>query len=104
MKRNGAKHMIRIDGSSGEGGGQILRSSLGLSLATGKALRIENIRAKRERPGLLRQHLTAVLAASEMGGAEVEGAALGSKNLTFTPGTVRPGKHRFVIGTAGSCT
>jgi RNA 3'-terminal phosphate cyclase (ATP) len=100
MERN----MIRIDGSSGEGGGQILRSSLSLSLATGKAFRIENIRAKRERPGLLRQHLTAVLAASEIGGAKVEGATLGSKTLTFIPGTVRPGKHRFVIGTAGSST
>jgi RNA 3'-terminal phosphate cyclase (ATP) len=96
--------MIRIDGSSGEGGGQILRSSLSLSLATGKAFRIENVRAKRERPGLLRQHLTAVLAAAEIGGAEVEGATLGSRTLTFTPGTVRPGEHRFVIGTAGSGT
>jgi RNA 3'-terminal phosphate cyclase (ATP) len=96
--------MIRIDGSSGEGGGQILRSSLSLSLATGKAFRIENIRAKRERPGLLRQHLTAVLASSEIGGAEVDGAALGSRTLTFIPGNVRPGKHRFVIGTAGSST
>ena len=96
--------MIRIDGSSGEGGGQILRSSLSLSLATGNAFRIENIRAKRERPGLLRQHLTAVLAASEIGAAEVDGATLGSKTLTFIPGTVRPGKHRFVIGTAGSST
>jgi RNA 3'-terminal phosphate cyclase (ATP) len=86
-KRSGC--VIRIDGSSGEGGGQILRSSLSLSLATGKAFRIENIRAKRERPGLLRQHLTAVLAASEIGGAEVEGANLGSKHLTFIPGTVR---------------
>jgi len=96
--------MIRIDGSSGEGGGQILRSSLSLSLAIGKPVRIENIRAKRERPGLLRQHLTAVLAASEIGGAEVEGATLGSKTLTFIPGPVRSGKHRFVIGTAGSST
>jgi RNA 3'-terminal phosphate cyclase (ATP) len=96
--------MIRIDGSSGEGGGQILRSSLSLSLATGKAFRIENVRAKRERPGLLRQHLTAVLAAAELGGAEVEGASLGSRTLTFIPGTVRPGEHRFVIGTAGSGT
>ena len=96
--------MIRIDGSSGEGGGQILRSSLSLSLATGKPFRIENIRAKRERPGLLRQHLTAVLAASEIGRAEVEGATLGSKTLTFNPGIVQPGKHRFVIGTAGSST
>lgn len=96
--------LIRIDGSSGEGGGQILRSSLGLSLATGKAFRIENVRAKRERPGLLRQHLTAVLAAAEIGGAEVEGASLGSRTLTFVPGSVRPGEHRFVIGTAGSGT
>jgi RNA 3'-terminal phosphate cyclase (ATP) len=96
--------MIRIDGSSGEGGGQILRSSLSLSLATGKAFRIENVRAKRERPGLLRQHLTAVLAAAEIGGAEVEGASLGSRTLSFIPGTVRPGEHRFVIGTAGSGT
>jgi RNA 3'-terminal phosphate cyclase (ATP) len=96
--------MIRIDGSSGEGGGQILRSSLSLSLAARKPFRIENIRARRERPGLLRQHLTAVLAASEIGGAEVEGAILGSKTLTFIPGTIRPGKHRFVIGTAGSST
>src|ERR1700722_4100181 len=102
MKQNGAKNMIRIDGSSGEGGGQILRSSLSLSLATGKAFRIENIRAKRERPGLLRQHLTAVLAAAEIGGAGLEGAELGSQALTFTPGVIRPGNYRFVIGTAGS--
>jgi RNA 3'-terminal phosphate cyclase (ATP) len=96
--------MIRIDGSSGEGGGQVLRSSLSLSLATGQSFRIENIRAKRERPGLLRQHLTAVLAASEVGGAKVEGAQLGSRNLTFVPGSVRPGNYRFMIGTAGSGT
>lgn len=96
--------MIRIDGSSGEGGGQILRSSLSLSLATGKAFRIENIRAGRERPGLLRQHLTAVLAAAEIGGAQVEGAILGSQSLSFEPGTVKPGNHHFVIGTAGSGT
>jgi RNA 3'-terminal phosphate cyclase (ATP) len=96
--------MIRIDGSSGEGGGQILRSSLSLSLATGEAFRIENIRAKRERSGLLRQHLTAVLAAAEVGGARVEGANLGSQSLTFEPGKVKSGNYRFVIGTAGSGT
>jgi RNA 3'-terminal phosphate cyclase (ATP) len=99
-----SENMIRMDGSSGEGGGQILRSSLSLSLATGKPFRIENIRAKRERPGLLRQHLTAVLAASEIGGAQVEGATLGSKALTFSPTVVRSGTHRFVVGTAGSGT
>ena len=74
--------MIRIDGSFGEGGGQILRTSLSLSLATGKPFRIDKIRAGRERPGLLRQHLTAVLAAAEVCGADVEGAA-GGGTLVF---------------------
>ncbi len=96
--------MIRIDGSFGEGGGQILRTAVGLSQATGKAFRIEKIRAGRERPGLLRQHLTAVLAATEVGGAEVEGAVLGSTALTFAPGKVRAGDYRFSVGTAGSGT
>jgi RNA 3'-terminal phosphate cyclase (ATP) len=96
--------MIRIDGSFGEGGGQILRTSLSLSLATAQAFRIENIRAGRERPGLLRQHLTAVLAAAEVCGADVEGVALGSAALTFSPGKVRAGEYRFTVGTAGSGT
>ncbi|HEY3835410.1 MAG TPA: RNA 3'-terminal phosphate cyclase [Bryobacteraceae bacterium] len=96
--------MIRIDGSFGEGGGQILRTSLSLSLVTGKPFRIDNIRAGRERPGLLRQHLTAVLAATEVCGADVEGATLGSTSLTFTPGEVRPFEYRFSVGTAGSGT
>jgi RNA 3'-terminal phosphate cyclase (ATP) len=96
--------MIRIDGSFGEGGGQILRTSLSLSLATGKPFRIEKIRAGRERPGLLRQHLTAVLAAAEVGGAQVEGASLGSQALAFQPGKVRAGEYKFAVGTAGSGT
>jgi RNA 3'-terminal phosphate cyclase (ATP) len=95
---------IRIDGSFGEGGGQILRSSLSLSLVTGKPFRIENIRANRQKPGLLRQHLTAVQAAAEVGSAEVDGASLGSKALTFVPCRVRAGEFRFAIGTAGSGT
>ncbi len=95
---------IRIDGARGEGGGQILRTSLSLSLVTGKPFRIDNIRAGRERPGLLRQHLTAVLAAAEVGGAKVEGATLGSTALSFTPGDVKPGDYRFAVGTAGSGT
>jgi RNA 3'-terminal phosphate cyclase (ATP) len=99
-----AETTVRIDGSFGEGGGQILRSSLSLSLVTGKPLRIENIRANRQKPGLLRQHLTAVQAAAEVGSAEVEGAALGSKALTFVPGKIRSGEFRFAIGTAGSGT
>jgi RNA 3'-terminal phosphate cyclase len=76
--------IITIDGSQGEGGGQVLRSSLALSLVTGWPLVIEKIRAGRKKPGLLRQHLTAVLAAAEVSGAEVEGAALGSRG----PGNV----------------
>jgi len=99
-----AETMVRIDGSFGEGGGQILRSSLSLSLVTGKPFRIENIRANRHKPGLLRQHLTAVQAAAEVGSAEVEGASLGSKALTFVPGKIRAGDFRFAIGTAGSGT
>src|SRR2546428_9297761 len=96
--------MITIDGSFGEGGGQILRTALSLSLATGTPFRIENIRAGRKKAGLLRQHLTAVLAAAEIGAAEIEGATLGSTMLTFTPKSVRAGEYRFAVGTAGSGT
>ncbi len=95
---------MEIDGSHGEGGGQILRTSLGLSALTGKPFRMVNIRAGRAKPGLLRQHLTAVNAAAEICGAEVEGAALGSQELAFRPGPVRPGRYRFAVGTAGSAT
>lgn len=96
--------MMIIDGSQGEGGGQVLRTSLALSLATGTPFRIENIRAKREKPGLLRQHLTAVQAAVEVGEAAVEGAVIGSGAVTFVPRRVRAGDYRFSIGTAGSTT
>lgn len=96
--------MIQIDGAFGEGGGQILRTSLSLSLVTGKPFRIENIRAGRKKPGLLRQHLTAVQAASAIGEAETQGAVLGSKALTFVPGKVRAGNYHFAVGTAGSGT
>lgn len=95
---------IQIDGSLGEGGGQILRTSLSLSLVTGQPFRMDRIRAGRERPGLLRQHLTAVLAAAEVSGATVEGATLGSTGLSFSPGPVRAGAYRFAVGTAGSGT
>src|SRR5687767_15142003 len=94
--------MLTIDGSQGEGGGQVLRTSLALSLVTGTPFRIERIRATRRTPGLLRQHLTAVRAAAEVGGAEVSGAALGSSELVFRPARVRAGEYAFSIGTAGS--
>src|SRR5581483_11832269 len=94
--------MIDIDGSFGEGGGQILRSSLTLALLTGQAFRLRNIRAKRQRPGLQPQHLTAVRAAAEVGHAQTRGAAVGSTHLEFVPQTVRPGRYHFAIGTAGA--
>jgi len=96
--------MITIDGSDGEGGGQILRTSLALSLVTGQSFRIERIRARRQKPGLLRQHLTAVEAAKAVGCAEVTGAAPGSQTLEFKPGTLTLGNYRFAVGTAGSAT
>lgn len=96
--------MITIDGSFGEGGGQMLRSALSLSLVTGQPFCIDNLRAGRERPGLMRQHLTAVLAAAQVGAAEVEGATLGSTTVTLRPGRPLPGHYEFAVGTAGSTT
>lgn len=96
--------MIIIDGSHGEGGGQILRSSLSLSLITGRPFQINNIRAGRRKPGLMRQHLTALNAASEIGGADITGNFIGSTSVQFIPGTITPGNYHFAVGTAGSCT
>jgi RNA 3'-terminal phosphate cyclase (ATP) len=94
--------MIEIDGSQGEGGGQMLRTSLTLAMVTGRPFRIVNIRGGRPKPGLLRQHLACVRAAAEICAAAVEGAELGSLALTFTPGQVRPGNYEWAIGSAGS--
>jgi RNA 3'-terminal phosphate cyclase (ATP) len=96
--------MLVLDGSQGEGGGQILRSALSLSLLTGTPFRIENIRAGRPRPGLMRQHLTAVQAAATISAAEVSDAAIGARSLTFRPGPVRAGAYELAVGTAGSTT
>jgi len=95
---------LRIDGAEGEGGGQIVRTALGLSLVTGRPFRLVNIRARRERPGLLRQHLTAVEAAARIGDARVEGARLRSATLDFEPRAVQAGAHSFDVGSAGSTT
>ncbi len=94
--------MIIIDGAEGEGGGQVVRNALALSLVTGQPFRIGNIRGGRDKPGLMRQHLTAVEAALTIGGAVCEGASVGSAEIAFTPGRVAPGEYRFAVGTAGS--
>jgi RNA 3'-terminal phosphate cyclase (ATP) len=96
--------MITIDGSFGEGGGQILRTSLALSLVTGKPFSIHNIRAGRKKPGLMRQHLTAVNAAAVIGQAVIKGNRIGSQAFTFKPEMIKPGNYHFAIGSAGSCT
>jgi len=96
------KQKITIDGSQGEGGGQILRTSLSLSMCLRTPIRIENIRAGRKKPGLLRQHLTCVRAAKAICGATVEGDELKSSYIDFIPGKIKSGEYRFAIGTAGS--
>ncbi len=96
--------MLTLDGSIGEGGGQILRTALSLSLITGTPFRLQRVRAHRPRPGLQRQHLASVEAALRVSGGRVSGATLGSTELAFEPGRVRPGSYRFAVGTAGSAT
>lgn len=96
--------MIHVDGSIGEGGGQILRTALALSAVSGKPIKIYNIRAKRSNPGLQRQHLMGVRAVAELSRARVRGAELGSTVLEFEPGGLRGGKIELDIGTAGSVT
>jgi len=93
---------IVIDGSRGEGGGQILRTSLTLSCITGKSLHIENIRAARRNPGLAKQHLSCVRAACQICNGRAQGATKGSQVLDFQPGPIRGGHYHFDIGSAGS--
>jgi RNA 3'-terminal phosphate cyclase (ATP) len=96
--------MIEIDGSLGEGGGQVLRTSLALSLVTGQPFHIANIRARRKKPGLLNQHLTSVNAAAQISQSDVNGNVLGSSMLFFSPHGIKSGSYHFDVGTAGSCT
>ncbi len=94
--------MITIDGSEGEGGGQVLRYAAALSLITGEPFCITNIRGGRKKPGMMRQHVTSIEAACMIGGAQVSGLAVGSDELTFRPGPIQPGSYHFAVGTAGS--
>ena len=96
--------MISIDGSQGEGGGQILRTALALSTVTGQAFEITKIRARRARPGLAAQHLTAVRAAALISDARVGGAFEGSPDVRFEPGPIQAGEYRFEIATAGAAS
>ncbi len=92
--------LITVDGEAG--GGQILRSSLTLSLLTGRPFRLINIRGKRSNPGLQRQHLACVHASAEISDAATDGAEMGSRELVFRPGTIRGGSRHWRIGSAGS--
>lgn len=94
--------MLTIDGSQGEGGGQILRTALSLAMITGTPFRLENVRAGRRKPGLLRQHLTCVKAAARITRAKVTGAEIGSRAVSFEPGAIRAGDYELAIGSAGS--
>ncbi len=94
--------MKAIDGSHGEGGGQLARTACALAALTGQALHLYAIRARRRPPGLAPQHLTALRAVAELCSAEVEGLALASQEIWFRPGPIRAGEFRFDIGTAGT--
>ena len=96
--------VIEINGAQGEGGGQVLRTSLTLAMCTGQDIRVTNIRAGRARPGLLRQHLTALRAAQSISDAEISGDELRSQSICFAPGKIAAGDFEFKIGTAGSTT
>ena len=93
---------MELDCGMGEGGGQVLRTSLSLACVLGKSVSLNNIRAKRPKPGLQPQHLACVNALQEIAGAKVEGNEIGSSSVSFSPSTVRPGDYSFDIGTAGS--
>lgn len=94
--------MITIDGSYGEGGGQILRTAVALSALKKEPIKIINIRAKRPDPGIKAQHYIAIKSVKELCNAETTGLDVGSPTLTFIPGDVKGGKYKFDIGTAGS--
>jgi RNA 3'-terminal phosphate cyclase (ATP) len=96
--------VIDIDGARGEGGGQVLRTALGLAAVTGRATRVSNVRARRAKPGLMRQHLAAVRALATICDGTLVGDGIGSRAVELRPGRVRAGRYRFEVGSAGSTT
>ncbi len=101
---NTTMEAIDINGAAGEGGGQVLRTSLSLSVITGQPFRIYDIRARRKQPGLRPQHLACVRAAAQLCDADLAGDSVGSMELTFAPGALCSGNYHVDIGTAGSTT
>lgn len=98
------KPLLEIPGDTGEGGGQIARMAVALAAVTGTPIRLTRIRAKRPKPGLAAQHLTALRAVAALAGGDIEGLALGATEVTFRPGPIEGGDMRFDVGTAGSIT
>ncbi len=93
---------VHIDGTQGEGGGQILRTALSLSAITGRSLSVERVRGGRRKPGLMRQHLTCLRAVAEICGGQVQGAELRASDFRFEPGAIRGGAYQFDVGSAGA--
>jgi RNA 3'-terminal phosphate cyclase (ATP) len=97
-----SSELVEIDGGRGEGGGQIVRSACTLSVLTGRPVRVVNVRARRPRPGLARQHMTAVLAAARICRGQAVGATVGSSRIELWPGELQPGRIEIDIGSAGA--